>query len=81
MKFTWQLAVSILSGLAAVGYIINFVANNGYNRPALLFAWIAVLIALAMYQQHRKVNARTIAMREKQREEKEFEEWSRSQQS
>jgi hypothetical protein len=70
-----------MAGATAIGYIINFVSNNGYNRPALLFAWIAVLLSLVFYQRHRKVNARSLAEREKQREEKEFAEWSQSQKS
>ena len=80
-KFTWQLALAVLAGATAIGYIINFVLNNGYNRPALLFAWIAVLLAMFFYQRHRKVNVRSFSEREKLREEKEFEEWTRSQQS
>ncbi len=81
LKFTWQLGLAVLAGAIAIGYMVNFVVNNGYNRPALLFAWIAVLVAMFFYQRHRKANARIFADRDKRREEKEFEDWSRSQQT
>jgi hypothetical protein len=78
MKPTWQLVASILCGLFMASYIVNFVFGMGYNRPALLYAWLGLMGALLFYQQHRKRMASEIAQRDKLREEKEFEEWAKT---
>jgi len=76
IKLTWQLWLSILFAIAAAGYVANFVVSNGYNRPALLFAWGGVLLSMLFYQRHRKSNANRIKLSEKEREEREFQQWS-----
>jgi lipid-A-disaccharide synthase-like uncharacterized protein len=75
IRFTWQLGVAIAAALFCLGYIINFISTNGYNRPAVFYAWCGLLLSMIFYQQHRKQNAKALAEREKSREENEFEEW------
>ena len=79
IKFTWKLGVAVIAGLACIGYVINFVASQGYNRPALFFAWLGFLIAVIFYQQHRRSIHKVIELDEKEKEEKEFREWAATQ--
>jgi hypothetical protein len=78
-RFTWQLVVAIACAAMMAGYIVNFVSGSGYNRPALLFAWIFFMAALILYQQHRKALSAYYTTREQDREEAEYREWANSQ--